>query len=74
VVDQIRHGSAQVIVIRFSGISSDRLIAKKTSELKKYAADQKLEVTGEPVLAFYNPPWTLPFLRRNEIMLELMSR
>jgi hypothetical protein len=30
-----------------------------------------LNVTGEPVLAFYDPPWTLPFLRRNEIWLEL---
>ena len=63
----------KMIAIRFSGMSGDRQIAKKTAELKKYVADQKLEVTGEPVFAFYNPPWTLPFLRRNEIMLELVS-
>lgn len=61
----------RMIVIRFSGITEDRLIATKTAELKKHVADHKLSVTGEPVLAFYNPPWTLPFFRRNEIMLEL---
>jgi len=61
----------RMIVIRFSGTADDRLIAAKTAELRRYVADHKLSVIGEPVLAFYNPPWTLPFFRRNEIMLEL---
>ncbi len=65
--------SKQMVVIRFSGVANDALIATKTSELRQYAADNKLSVRGEPVLAFYNPPWTLPFFRRNEIMLELTS-
>ena len=26
---------------------------------------------GEPLLAFYDPPWTLPFFRRNEILFEI---
>lgn len=65
--------SKQMVVIRFSGVASDALIAAKTSELRQYAANHNLSVTGEPVLAFYNPPWTLPFFRRNEIMLELKS-
>jgi hypothetical protein len=65
--------SKQMVVIRFSGVANDALIATKTSELRQYAADNKLSLRGEPVLAFYNPPWTLPFFRRNEIMLELTS-
>jgi len=29
---------------------------------------QQITPTGKPELARYNPPWTLPFLRRNEVM------
>jgi hypothetical protein len=61
----------RMVAIRFSGTANDNLIEAKTAELRRYAAEQKLLTVGEPVLAFYNPPWTLPFLRRNEIMLEL---
>jgi len=35
-------------------------------EMKK----RNLEPKGPPILARYNPPWTLPFLRRNELMLR----
>jgi hypothetical protein len=61
----------RVLAIRFSGTASDSLIQSKTDELRRYAADTKLATIGEPLLAFYNPPWTLPFFRRIEIMLEL---
>jgi hypothetical protein len=61
----------RMVAIRFSGTANDNLIEAKTAELRKYATEQKLPTIGDPVLAFYNPPWTLPFLRRNEIMLEL---
>jgi len=63
----------RMVAIRFSGTADDRSIATKTAELRKYADDHDLSVIGEPVLAFYNPPWTLPFFRRNEIMLELLA-
>lgn len=61
----------RMIVIRFSGTADDALIQTKTAELRNYASEHKLATTGEPLFAFYNPPWTLPILRRNEIMLEL---
>lgn len=61
----------KVLVIRFSGSADDGLIAAKMAELRAYAAAQGLATTGEPILAFYNPPWTLPPLRRNEIQFEV---
>jgi hypothetical protein len=58
------------IAVTFSGLATNEAIAKHTDALRRYAADHKLS-RGEPLLAFYNPPWTLPFFRRNEVMLEL---
>ena len=63
----------RMLAIRFSGTESDDLIQAKTDELRRYAADKKLATVGDPLLAFYNPPWTLPFFRRNEVMLELVA-
>ena len=63
----------RMLAIRFSGTASDSLIQTKTDELRRYAAAKKLATVGEPLLAFYNPPWTLPFFRRNEVMLELAA-
>ncbi len=60
------------LVVTFSGLAGDDAIESKKVELKLYAAKHNLLTVGEPVLAFYNPPWTLPMLRRNEIMLELV--
>ena len=65
-------GRRTMAVIRFSGsTTNDSKIAKKIAELEVYVKAHSLQSTGAPVLAFYDPPWTLPFLRRNEIMLEV---
>lgn len=58
-------------VIRFSGVANRENIKHHTEELMRYLTDEKLESMGEVILAFYNPPWTLPFLRRNEVMIEI---
>jgi hypothetical protein len=62
-----------LVAITFSGFASNEAIDKRIDELRRYATAHKLTTTGEPLLAFYNPPWTLPFLRRNEVMLELIN-
>lgn len=61
----------RMIAITFSGTATTEVLDAKTRELRDYAAAKGLKVTGEPMLAFYNPPWTLPILRRNEVLLAL---
>lgn len=56
-------------VIKFSGLAGSKKVAKKTETLKSWMQTQKLVITGTPELARYNPPWTLPFMRRNEVMM-----
>ena len=58
--------------MKFSGVSGhskrDRLIAK----LLRLVEKEGLTVAGEPILAVYdNPTSTLPFMRRNEILLPI---
>lgn len=58
-------------VVRFSGLVDDNDIEQQTAVLRAFIAKQKLSVIGTPSLARYDPPWTLWFLRRNEVMLEV---
>jgi hypothetical protein len=59
-------------VIRFSGLANELDIEKKTSELIAFITLSNLISSGTPTLARYNPPWTLWFMRRNEIMIPLL--
>ncbi|MBH67242.1 MAG: SOUL heme-binding protein [Rhodospirillaceae bacterium] len=58
-------------VIRFSGNASDENIQSNEAELMKYISHQQLSATTPVIYAFYNPPWTLPFMKRNEVLAEL---
>ena len=61
-------------VIKFSGLAGSEKVTAKTAELQYWMQKQKLIVTGTPELARYNPPWTLPFMRRNEIMIAYQPK
>ena len=56
------------VVIRFSGLPTEYALRKHEKILIDFVIKEKINAKGTPILAFYNPPWTLPFLRRNEIM------
>lgn len=61
------------VAIVFSGTGSDSNIQKNTTKIQTYIKDNNLKTKDEFKYAFYNPPWTLPFLRRNEIMVEIAN-
>lgn len=63
----------RVAALRFRGWAGARDVAKKTAELLAALSAAKLTPTGVPVIAQYNPPWTLPFLRRNEILIDVVD-
>lgn len=61
-------------VIRFSGTPKEDSIIKHQTELEAFIRKNNLEAASEPIYAFFNPPWTLPFLRRNEVMIEITAK
>ena len=58
-------------VIKFTGRNSDDNISYHEKELKNYFSQHYHSSIPLPIYAFYNPPRTLPFLRRNEILIEI---
>ncbi len=57
--------------LRFSGYATERRTAEKRSELLARVRRDGLRIAGPARLAQHNPPWTPPFLRRNEILLPV---
>ena len=58
-------------VIQFSGWASAEKADEKWQQLRGFLIAEGIDITGEPTLNQYNPPWTLPFMRRNEIIVPV---
>lgn len=58
-------------VLRYSGFNTQASIQERTDELLAWLAARNIRTVGSPQLARYNPPWTLPVFRRNEILQEI---
>jgi hypothetical protein len=65
--------SKYVVVHRYSGFNTVARVQEKTNETLAWAKQQSLKVVGTPQLSRYDPPWTLPMFRRNEIMVEVAA-
>lgn len=58
-------------VIVFSGLVRESSYHEKENLLNQFVEEKKLKTSGEIKIARYNPPWTLPFFRRNELMIKI---
>lgn len=61
-------------ILQFSNSRSAERIAEKTSELIRGLEKTRWAATGAAVTWLYDPPWTLPFFRRNEVAVPVRPR
>ncbi len=63
--------AARFAVLRFPGGRTAENESKAIEKLKAWLAEQKIAGQSEPVFAYYDPPWTPVFMRRNEVMIRI---
>ncbi len=61
----------RIAVLTYSGLRSESRFERNYARLNDWISAQGLEALSGPSYAGYDPPWTLPFLRRNEIMITV---
>ncbi|WP_197481131.1 heme-binding protein, partial [Oleiphilus sp. HI0086] len=60
-----------VAAIRFSGWLDEDTIESKKSELLAWLNEQDIKAIGQPIIAGYDPPSSIPFFRRNEVLIPI---
>ena len=65
--------SKYFIVHKYSGFNTVSRVQTKTDETVEWAIKRSYKMIGTPQLSRYDPTWTLPMFRRNEIMLEIAA-
>lgn len=65
--------SKYFLVYSYSWLNTLTRVQNKTDEALEWANRTGLKVIGAPKLSRYDPPWTLPMFKRNEIMLEVAA-
>ena len=58
-------------VIKYSGRSSDQNFLKNKDILEKQLKQDNITILSPPIRASYNSPFTLPMLKRNEVMYRI---
>jgi effector-binding domain-containing protein len=61
----------RMAMVRYSGTWSQERYERNLARLREWMKAQSLAPIGDPIWARYNAPFTLWFLRRNEILLPL---
>jgi hypothetical protein len=66
--------AVKVAAIRFSGKSNETQEVEQLALLEAWVKKQNLTPEkSTPLIAYYDPPWTPSFMRRNEILLRLQA-
>ena len=58
-------------VLRYSGGRNDKKEAEALEQLRAWMKQERLKELSLPVYAYFDPPWTPAFLRRNEVMARI---
>lgn len=61
-------------VYRFSGARDAIAVAHAQARLAATLSNSPWRIAGTPAAWFYDPPWTLPWARRNEVALPVVRR
>lgn len=64
-------GERKYGAVRFSGTATEETVEKMAEGLRKNLERDGYKVTGRFLLARYNPPWTLPPFRTNEVLIPI---
>ena len=63
--------AARFAVLRFGGGRTTANEQAAITQLNGWLAEQKLTAKGKPLFAYYDPPWTPVFMRRNEVLISI---
>ena len=63
----------RMAAVRYSGFWSEKRYLRYKLELESWIQERGLTIVGDPIWARYNPPFTLWFLRRNEILIPVTA-
>ncbi len=70
-VQIINKSGFKAAALRYSGNLGIEKFNQMKTELLKLVEQKQLQPVGNPFSAGYDPPWTIPFLKRNEVLVVI---
>ena len=73
-VQTVTRKSGLYVAHRYAGRRIQGAPIKIQNQLREWIKNNDLQSLGKPINAFYDTPWTPPFLRRNELLIEVSQQ
>lgn len=70
----VERPARMVAALRFGWYATPDRFAAKTAELQAMLASDGVRAIGKPMLAAYDPPFSVPFLKRNDVLIEVEGK